>query len=605
MTAKAASGVKVFSYVRFSSDEQKLGDSERRQVEAADAWVKRKGLTLTALKPDRGLSGYHGAHRKKGYLGLFLADVESGKVSPGSILLVENIDRLGREGPAEMLQEVIFKLWKRNITLQTVSPEETYPPGCAHDPKFVVLILYLQRAWDESDRKSKLARANWTEKQKRAQKKVVLTAYCPAWLKVTAWRDSGDRKVADKLEVIPEAAKAIQFIFDMKLKGVGFGVIAKRLNAEFSWRPPKRRSSNRTEGWRESYIAKIVANPAVAGIYQPYNKTKTGTRVKVGEPIPGFYPIVIKLQQFELLRRMLSVNTANGKRSHGGRTAKARNLFVSIAVCGYCGGPLAYADKGSLRGGQWLMCDTGRRGAGCARHTIRYEEVENLILRMCHDIKPEEVLPNPSEQVAKVAELRQRIAGKDVELEGSDTQIDNLIEHLANAKDADLLKRVEAKIVKLKERKAELEAGVIADRVELEKAEQGRRSFKEWQANLRTMFAALQTGDLELRLKLRAHLRTFLEKIVVYADGTETPLSIPKGMPKEYIPFLRNLQKRRATKEGRFIKLLYTTQPERETGLAPKGSLAFETGMPRRTLAGGWKMMGRAAELFKEWQRSA
>src|SRR5215207_9916504 len=107
MTAKPV----CFSYVRFSTPEQKMGDSERRQLDAARAWAERKGLRLDeSIRPDRGRSGYHGTHRTKGHLGKFLARVEAGEVPRGSILVVENIDRLGREAPADALQEVIFKL---------------------------------------------------------------------------------------------------------------------------------------------------------------------------------------------------------------------------------------------------------------------------------------------------------------------------------------------------------------------------------------------------------------------------------------------------------------------------------------------------------------
>ncbi len=93
----------VYSYTRFSQPDQKEGDSQERQDDKALAWAKRHGHVLdTKLKlRDKGRSAFHGHHRTKGYLGLFLKAVESGKVPKGSILLVENIDRLGRETPGE------------------------------------------------------------------------------------------------------------------------------------------------------------------------------------------------------------------------------------------------------------------------------------------------------------------------------------------------------------------------------------------------------------------------------------------------------------------------------------------------------------------------
>ena len=101
-------------------------------------FAKKKKLPFdeSLRMTDRGLSGYHGLHRTKGVLGTFLRCVENGEVIPGSILVVENIDRLSREGAIKTLQQIIFKLWDRGITLQTLSPEESYEPGCGNDPKF-------------------------------------------------------------------------------------------------------------------------------------------------------------------------------------------------------------------------------------------------------------------------------------------------------------------------------------------------------------------------------------------------------------------------------------------------------------------------------------
>src|SRR3954468_1679865 len=56
----------LISYTRFSSPEQALGDSERRQIEAAKRYANEHQLKLDDKLTliDRGLSGYKGAHRK-------------------------------------------------------------------------------------------------------------------------------------------------------------------------------------------------------------------------------------------------------------------------------------------------------------------------------------------------------------------------------------------------------------------------------------------------------------------------------------------------------------------------------------------------------------
>src|SRR6516162_1889468 len=94
---------KAYSYKRFSTPAQEQGDSLRRQTALADAWSARTGVPLdTELNlTDRGVSAYTGANRDVGNLGAFLRAVEDGTVPRGSWLLVESLDRLSRETPAD------------------------------------------------------------------------------------------------------------------------------------------------------------------------------------------------------------------------------------------------------------------------------------------------------------------------------------------------------------------------------------------------------------------------------------------------------------------------------------------------------------------------
>src|SRR6516165_1762995 len=94
----------AFVYVRFSHEEQRLGGSERRQIEAAEAYCKANGLTIDySLKPDRAMSAYRGKHRQKGNLAGFVRKVQTEEVQPGSALIVESLDRLSREEPEQSL----------------------------------------------------------------------------------------------------------------------------------------------------------------------------------------------------------------------------------------------------------------------------------------------------------------------------------------------------------------------------------------------------------------------------------------------------------------------------------------------------------------------
>jgi DNA invertase Pin-like site-specific DNA recombinase len=90
---------RAFSCMRWSSEPQSWGDSERRQSEAAKAWCERRGLSLVeSTYADRGVSGWKGKNRQAGALGQLLKTAQS-----GDTILIEDCDRWSREEPLDAL----------------------------------------------------------------------------------------------------------------------------------------------------------------------------------------------------------------------------------------------------------------------------------------------------------------------------------------------------------------------------------------------------------------------------------------------------------------------------------------------------------------------
>src|ERR1039458_6490232 len=88
----------AYSYQRFSSTRQKKGDSTRRQNNAALEFCKSHKLTLVDTFRDDGISAFKGKNfSNESALGEFLRLVENGTVQQGSVLVVENMDRLSRQ----------------------------------------------------------------------------------------------------------------------------------------------------------------------------------------------------------------------------------------------------------------------------------------------------------------------------------------------------------------------------------------------------------------------------------------------------------------------------------------------------------------------------
>jgi DNA invertase Pin-like site-specific DNA recombinase len=92
----------VYSYVRFSSQAQEFGDSQRRQFTRAQEYCRKNNLTLeTTTLEDLGVSAWRGRNVDKGQLGVLLKAVHSGLIASDSTLLVEHLDRVTREKPTQ------------------------------------------------------------------------------------------------------------------------------------------------------------------------------------------------------------------------------------------------------------------------------------------------------------------------------------------------------------------------------------------------------------------------------------------------------------------------------------------------------------------------
>lgn len=183
-----ASGIrpKVYSYVRFSSPEQALGDSKRRQVAQARAWAIEQSMELDEELRDEGISGFRGANlQAEAALGSFLRAVQSGTVVPGSVLVVESLDRLSRDKVLYALN-TLSSLLLSGLRVVTLSDRREYTEAsvAANPMDLMASLLVFMRANEESETKALRLRASWGNKRRRAvEKGERMTTVCPPWLR--------------------------------------------------------------------------------------------------------------------------------------------------------------------------------------------------------------------------------------------------------------------------------------------------------------------------------------------------------------------------------------------------------------------------------------
>src|SRR5262249_52934161 len=157
---------------------------------------------------DKGVSGFTGEHRDnpdRHALAAFLALVKKGRITRGSFLIVENLDRLSREDIIPALS-LLLDLIQHGIRVVQLLPVETVFDAQSNPMHLMMAIMELSRGHSESAMKSERVGAAWQNKKRRAaEDKEPLTARVPSWL----------RLVEGRWEVIDHAAETVRRIYRM------------------------------------------------------------------------------------------------------------------------------------------------------------------------------------------------------------------------------------------------------------------------------------------------------------------------------------------------------------------------------------------------------
>jgi DNA invertase Pin-like site-specific DNA recombinase len=375
MSSKMAVG-----YVRFSTLEQKQGNSLERQTRRIEDYCQEAGLRLRKpLYLDEGISAFSGKN-KDADLGKLLNDMGTGAISRGSLLIVESLDRLSRENVFDHMR-LFLEIKNHGIDILTLSDGKMHMADASENDfaSMVSALVTMHRSNEESVMKSQRLRASWASKREKAIQKP-LTSILPAWLEIKN----------GKIVAIPCRAKIVEEIFRDSSSGMGRRAVAKKLNLrnEPVWGSKKR---NKSGLWNDSYIAKILMNRAVLGEFQAHTKSG-GERKESGDPIQNYFPPVINETLFYACQ-----GRAKERLGKGGRAApRAMNLVNSFARCALCGGKMQFMDKGTSRArkisniasreanptDRYLQCKAAYLSATkCGARPMNYAAIERFLVR--------------------------------------------------------------------------------------------------------------------------------------------------------------------------------------------------------------------------------
>lgn len=366
--------LQAYVYIRFSTLKQEKGASKERQVEECRAHCARKGWPVVEEIEDLGRSAWKGDHLKSGRLGEFARRVHNGEIAPGSVLVVEKLDRLSRQD-VRFTQRWLEDLCSAGISIATVSGDRLYDDESLRSNLMQTLEVLLvgKLAHDESQNKSERIGDSWRRKQEKAKAGVVMTTKTPGWLRVKDDRSG--------LDTIPDRVAVVNEVYQKAADGFGVRAIAQQLNAKGipSWGDARR--DGRVIGWTDGFLVDVLRSPVVEGEYHPNYRPKKGNLSQA--PVLGYYPRVVDADLVARARAAVASRKGTGGRYRHTVT----NLFQGLCVCVACGGrmqmrrtPVLRAD-GSTRYDSNLQCANAYAALRCEQKAFfNYAKFETTAL---------------------------------------------------------------------------------------------------------------------------------------------------------------------------------------------------------------------------------
>ena len=495
---------RAYSYIRFSSTKQEKGDSIRRQTDLRTAVLKDHPdweLDDTPLE-DLGVSGWSGANITEGALGTFIAAVEADKIPRGSVLIIEQWDRLTRL-PAIEAMELFSRITRRGIDVCTAVDKKVHNRESMRDiGNLLESIIKMTLANDESQKKSERVREAFAEKRNSGK---VFTSVCPGWL----------RWVGEKFEVIPERAAIVNEIFHLTLAGHGRMAVCNILNA----RKEPCFGERNLSGWWSSYVSRLLHNPAVIGRFQPciHLKDDKGkvTRVPEGEPRQNYYPPIIAISLWQQVQKQIAdckkvLRGAGNPKAGRPSLIPLRNLFPGLLYDGY-----HQESKMRLSGGNdGFVSDWHRLNPNSGEKRVHWNKrnFEKTVLKYLRELDYKGLIATPAMPTPEEI----RLAEAQTKLDDITKRANQIMDKLESCEDKEQQALLMQRLRERAKEKTKLEADVEKLTSASETARVAVASMSEAQDAIRKLRAA---EDVESRLKLRSEIRRLVARIDLFPHG--------------------------------------------------------------------------------------
>ncbi len=390
----------AYSLIRYSDPQQRQGHSKERQEGFAERWCAANNARLDtdlSMLLD-GQSAFRGKHRKRTGSGIkplaqFLDDIKTGRVSAGSILILEHIDRLSREEIDEAW-EFFRSILRAGVDVVTERPERRYTKKSLNNFAVVLELKFaMYLAHEESVKKSERIGRAWAAKKRQAEEqKAPISTSCPAWIEVVgpdgeAAKGRGRVRASDAhryhYRLVPDRAAVVRRMVDLAIgQGLGANRIAHVLKDGGT------ACFGRKGRWTPNYVREILKSPALYGAYQRRGVDAEGNVRRQGEPVPGFYPAVSSYEEWLALQAAIKRRfRASGRPGDGEANLFTGIIYEAISRERCSVGTFRIKTKGLVY--KYLRPWQHNTRGGM----IPYEPLEAGIVRAIIQLKSEDVLP--------------------------------------------------------------------------------------------------------------------------------------------------------------------------------------------------------------------
>jgi hypothetical protein len=411
----------------------------------------------------------------------FIGRLYTGRIPRGSVLLVEELDRLDRRS-RKTAMPFIIGLLTAGISIRT--RDRHYTEDSLDDlGDFIDITIKQGTANEESRKKSIRVAANWANWRTRVAKgeRVPPPGRLPPWV---CWK-------RDRFELVPSAATAVRLVYRLAGDGLGLRGILARLNGKDG---PPVPTIGRCPTWRISYLAKLLTWKAVLGEVEDVT----------GAVHAGLYPAVVTETEFYKAREALA-GRAIGNKGVGRAGRGVPNLFPGLLRDAGDGSHLHQIDRGLKGGGRCLVSSAAlRHEPGASRVPFPYPVFEAAILSQLREVKVQEVLgraDEPDEVMVLSGQLREAEDG----IAALEADLDE------NGESPALFKRLRQR----EAQRVELAAQLAQARARA--AHPLSESWGEAQSLLNAVVSA--PNQLEARTRLRAALRRVVQSVYCVFTG--------------------------------------------------------------------------------------